>query len=196
MISRICIFLTLLFVLSFATAQENEQKPSISEQFDALARKSTSYGKYKAMKVSEYYSIKQNVTDSITTQKEIIVDKKQIISNNIKKIDALKKELFTTKNALNQANSQNEFRYFLGMKMKKNVFSLVITTSYIILIILTLFFALKFQRNIEITKKATSNYTSLVKEHEEHKKKSLKRFQEVNRKLQDELNKNWKKETP
>lgn len=186
--------LFLFFGISFAQENHTEVVPSLSEQFDNLYRKSTIYGNYKAMKIVDYISIKENVLDTVQTQQLILVEKTKLIEQNTITIGKLNKEVKYLESKLAEAQSKNDNRYFLGVKLQKSIYTIVLIVTYLLLIVLVVFFALKYQKNIAVTQQTVKNNKLLSKEFEEYKKTSLKRFQEVNRKLQDELNKKWKKE--
>lgn len=181
-----------LLVSSICFSQNSNE--TIASQFDELYRKSTTYKDYKVVKTIEYNKLKKHVVNSLDSQKEIIDEKNKIIFNNNKEISSLKKELSNTQTDLNTAINVKDNRSVFGIATSKSVFSTVIFVTYSILILLLVFFIYKFKQNLSITKKAVSNLRNVEEEFEEHKKLSLKRFQEVNRKLQDELNRNWKKE--
>jgi len=185
------LFCVALFAQQPKTGDSNT---SLSSQFDDLARRSTSYGKYKSINMISYESIKQNVLDTLNAQKKSIIEKEISIENNNYTIEKLEKEVKKISTSLKEAKLKNDNRDFLGLQMSKNAFSLVLSLSFVALIALTAFFALQYQKNLTVTKKATNSYEVMLKEFEEYKKNSLRRFQEVNRKLQDELNKKWKRD--
>lgn len=185
-----CFFFLLVSFVSFS--QDNNE--TIATQFDELYRKSTTYKDYKVVKITEYNKLKKHVVNSLNSQKEVIDEKNEIISNNNKEISSLKNELSNTQSDLNTAIDVKDNRSVFGIATNKSVFSTVIFITYSVLILLLVFFIYKFKQNLSITKKAVSNLHDVEEEFEEHKKSSLKRFQEVSRKLQDELNRNWKKE--
>ncbi len=192
-------FLLLLFAFTFLQAQKNndsinQDEFSLSKQFEEIYKKSSTYKEYKVISSAKYNQLKRNVIDSLNVQKQLVSKKNLIISNNTSEINSLNQKLSEVKNSLNQSLSLKDSRSIFGVSVEKSVFSTIIILTYIILILLTGFFAFKYQQNILTTKKAVKNLQSVELEFEQHKKSSLNRFQEVNRKLQDELNKNWKKE--
>ncbi len=194
------LFLLFAFSLGFSqtpkTKLENpfETHQNINKQFDYLYKKSTSYKEYKVIKMALYNQLKKSVLDSIKSQKQIIANKNVLISENNSQINSLQQQLSDTQTSLNTAIDVKDNRSVFGIPTSKSIFSTLITVTYIGLILLLGFFIFKFKQNFSTTKKAVADLKSLDEEFEEHKKNSLKRFQEVNRKLQDELNKNWKKE--
>lgn len=171
-----------------------DAKEDINIQFDYLYRKSTTYQEYKVISISLYNTLKSSVLDSIQSQKNIIAEKNGFITDNKQQIALLQEKLTDTQNKLEKAISLKESRSILGVSSSKTVFSTVLAITYITLFVLLGFFIFKYKQNLGITNKAVSDLNNLEIEFEKHKKNSLKRFQEISRKLQDELNKKWKKE--
>lgn len=192
------VFLFIFMSFTLTQAQNNaptEEIPlSLSKQFEELYRKSSTYQEYKVISITKYNNLKGNVADSLNAQKALVKQKNIVINKNNQELTSLKNQLSNIELNLQESLSQKDSRSILGLNVEKSVFSSIILFSYLVLILLTAFFAFKFKQNINTTKKAVSSLNSLELEFEKHKKTSLKRFQEVNRKLQDELNKNWKKE--
>ena len=171
-----------------------EAKENIGLQFDYLYKKSTTYQEYKVISISLYNTLKSSVLDSIQSQKNIIAEKNSFITDNKQQIASLQEKLTDTQNKLEKAISLKESRSILGVSSSKTVFSTVLAITYITLFVLLGFFIFKYKQNLGITNKAVADLNNLEVEFEKHKKNSLKRFQEISRKLQDELNKKWKKE--
>ncbi|ANW94785.1 hypothetical protein AXE80_00075 [Wenyingzhuangia fucanilytica] len=171
-----------------------EAKQDIDHQFDYLYKKSTTYQEYKVISISLYNTLKSSVLDSIQSQKNIIAEKNSSISDDKQQIASLQEKLTDTQQKLEKAISLKESRSILGVPSSKSVFSTVIAVTYFTLFVLLGFFIFKYKQNLGITNKAVKDLEELEIEFDKHKKNSLKRFQEVSRKLQDELNKNWKKE--
>lgn len=193
------IFLLLLSVFTHTNAQTekevvNQKELSLSDQFDFLYKKSGSYQDYKVVKIVQYNHLKQNVIDSLNTFKKTIKEKETVIQSNFKEIKTYKKQLVDVNKKLDTSILERNRSSIWGIGIDKNIFSIIIILLYILLMILLAFFAFKYKQNLSTTKKAISNLQKLEDEFEEHKKTSLKRIQETNRKLQDELNKKWKKE--
>ncbi|NJB81450.1 hypothetical protein [Wenyingzhuangia aestuarii] len=199
--SFIYFFLLILTPLCHAQNSQNqadtpkeETEKNISSQFDYLYRTSTKYQEYKVISINKYQGLKQNVLDSLNSQQKIITDKVKTINANNKEILALKEKLASTQQELTASIDLKDSRSVFGIPVNKSIFSIIIVITYSVLLILLGFFIFKYKQNLSITNKAVSNLNELEIEFEQHKKTSLKRFQEISRKLQDELNKNWKKE--
>lgn len=194
------ISLLLLFVFGFAQAQENVdyKNLSLTEQFEELYKESSTYSgtkhQYKVVKIEKYNTLKKSVIDSLRTQEQLVVELNLKIKESSNTIKKLEQKLTNTKNNVDELVVLKNQRSIFGIGVEKSSFSFIIVLSYLILIALAGFFAFKYQQNAVHTKKSVKDLADLEEEFEVYKKNSLKRFQETNRKLQDELNKKWKKD--
>ncbi|WP_010134362.1 hypothetical protein [Ochrovirga pacifica] len=189
LLCTLTIFTTCLF--SFAQEETNQ---NILNQFEEVYSSSSTYQDYKVIKINKYNQLKNNVVDSLTTLQSSLSSKNTIIAKNQQQISALQKKLSSLESRLTSAQQNRDNRSVFGIPVNKSTFTIILIISHTILIALVLFFAYKYKGNAGTTKNAINNLKHLEDEFENHKKNSLKRYQEVNRKLQDELNKQWKKD--
>lgn len=169
-------------------------KETVKKQFDYVFKISTTYKNNKVVNINTYYKLKKNVLDSLIQKDALINKKKTQIVTQEKSITSLTNNLERVNLELNQTTNQKNERSFLGIKVNKTTFSTLLAIVIGLLSLLLFFFIFKYKSNIYTTNSAINNYESLFQEFEDHKKTSLQRYQEVNRKLQDELNKKWKSE--
>jgi len=188
------LLLFFFFITPLCFCQNTSEIESLSTEFNDLYRKSSTYQKHKVISIVKYNKLKNNTLNLLNSQKEVINQKTLFIKTNQQEIQNLKKILNTTKENLNTAIALKDHRYFFGTVISQSTLSFILIATYSLLILLLALFIFKYNQNLSTTKKATSSLIELETEFENHKKKSLVRFQEVSRKLQDELNKNWKKD--
>jgi len=182
------------FITPLCFCQNISDIGTLATEFDNLYRKSSTYKEYKVISTKKYKKLKNNTLSILNSQKKIINQKTLFIETSQQEIQNLKENLSITKANLNTAIELKDHRYFFGTVISQSTLSFILIATYSLLILLLVFFIFKYKQNINTTKEATSSLVKLETEFEEHKKKALVRFQEVNRKLQDELNKNWKKD--
>lgn len=171
---------------------------SVKEIFDYVYKSSTSFkGRtsqkvYKSINQQTFLKLQKYVLDSLQEQKKNITAKAAMVDELEQKNQNIINQLKKTEEKLSIALSKKESRSFLGVETNKGNFTTILIATYSFLIILLAVFIFKFSKNNTTTKKALEDLKDLETEFEKHKKSSLQRFQEVNRKLQDELNKKWK----
>lgn len=198
LMKKITLLLTLVVSLSIYAQKKGKiislENLSITEQLDEIYKKSSSWEDYKVIKKVKYKALEKNIIRFIDGQKKTIEDKESIIQGNKTEIDQLNQQLIGVNNNLEASIIEKDRRSIFGIPVDKTLFSIIIISVYALLAALLSFFAFKYKQNLGVTKKAVANLNDLEIEFEEHKKTSLRRLQETNRKLQDELNRNWKKE--
>ena len=74
--------------------------------------------------------------------------------------------------------------------MNKTAYVSMMWVVVAILLIALIFFVLRFKSSFSTIKQTKFELDKVENEYEEHRKKSLKKEQELMRKLQDEINKN------
>ena len=182
------IFYLLMSVSTFSQKAENDTL-SLSKQFEQVYRKSSSYKDFKVIRKTTFQKLKNNALDSIKSidEKFKIESQKSLkLEQEINNITKTHLELdLKLSNAILEKNTIS----FIGLKLKKNTFKIIIWSIFLTLIILTCFFAYKLKDGIKITSQAKNELTKVKEEFNSYKKKSLVRDQKLRRQLQDEINK-------
>lgn len=183
-------------VVTFAQTNENQEpeKQTIEEQFKETYKTSYSYKKSKVIKFVKFNKLQQNVLDTLAFQKNSLANKNNILTKNIEQTTLLQQKITSLESQLQNAITNRNRRSFMGIPVTKGIFSILLAGFFIIFISLAGFFAYKYYENTAAASKSINNFKNLQEEFEQHKKTALKRYQEINRKLQDELNKQWKKD--
>ena len=182
------IFCLLMSIDTFSQKTTNDTL-SLSKQFEQAYRRSSSYKDFKVIRKSTFQNLKKNTLDSIK-----IIDEKLKIES--KKNTRLEQEINSVAKIrleqdleLSEAILEKNTISFVGLKLKKNTFKIIIWSIFLILIILICYFAYKLKDGIKITSQAKKELTSVEEEFNSYKKKSLVRDQKMRRQLQDEINK-------
>jgi hypothetical protein len=184
----ITLFLTLTSL--FAFSQEIiENTNSLEDQFDEVYRKSSNYLTYKVISKERFESLKLNVLDSLSSSKKTISEKDNLLATHKNKIEETNTLLTNTKLELESVLIEKNSISFLGMKLSKIAYNLLLWSIIIILLFGLSFFIIKFFRSNILTKKAKNNSEEVEQEFEIYRKKTLEREQKLRRQLQDEINK-------
>lgn len=182
-------------LLSFSQADTKElslDKGSINDQFEYVISKSSRYQNYKVIKYTWINQLKAHVNDSISNLKsDLNISKQEIISQK-QRFDALQVKLDTANSNLTATTNEKDSVQFLGMSLKKGLYKMIMWSIVGLLSLGLVFFLYQFKKSNEITKKTLQNYDELEAEYTNSKKRALEREQVLNRKLQDELNKQKK----
>ena len=194
--------LFLLFILTATSITLNaqtkklenpfENNGNLDSQLNYLYKTSTNYKEYKVISKKGYSLMHKNVLDSLDYQRKAlsaqVTENKNLVSeiNDLKQVaNNLSEELKTV--SLNK-NSITVF----GISIYKTNYNLIIVIIFIVLLSVAAFFIYKFTNSNIITKEAKNQLEEVQLELESVQKSALKRQQELNRKLQDEIMKNSK----
>ncbi len=182
-------------LLSFSQADTKElslDKGSINDQFDYVISKSSRYQNYKVIKYTWINQLKAHVNDSISKLKSDLNKSKQEIISQKQRFEALQVKLDTANSNLTTTTNEKDNVTFLGMSLKKNLYKTIMWSLVSLLTMGLLLFLYQYKKSNEITKRTLQNYDELETEYSSSKTRALEREQVLNRKLQDELNKQKK----
>jgi len=181
-------------VNSFSQDQEklSLNKGTIENQFNYVINKSNSYQDNKVIKKAWIYSLKAHVLDSLTKEKNAIVESKKIIDQQKTEFVNLQNKLTNVNNNLTEVTNSKDTISVFGIKIKKSVFKTVISFIIGLLFFTLLYFIYIYKNSNKITQKSLKDYNELESEFNLARTRSLEREQMLNRRLQDELNKQKK----
>jgi len=182
------IFCLFVSVNTFSQKAKNDTLP-LSKQFEQVYRRSSSYKDFKVIRKTTFQDLKENTLNSIKSIDEklkIESLKNTRLEQEINNITKTHLELdLKLSNAILEKNTIS----FIGLKLKKNTFKIIIWSIFFMLIILICYLAYKLKDGIKITSQAKKELTRVEEEFNSYKKKSLVRDQKLRRQLQDEINK-------
>lgn len=182
------IFCLLMSVNTFSQKAKNDTLP-LSKQFEQVYRRSSSYKDFKVIRKTTFQDLKENTLNSIKSIDEklkIESLKNTRLEQEINNITKTHLELdLKLSNAILEKNTIS----FVGLKLKKNTFKIIIWSIFFMLIILICYLAYKLKDAVKITSQAKKELTRVEEEFNSYKKKSLVRDQKLRRQLQDEINK-------
>ena len=182
------IFCLLMSIDTFSQKEKNDTLP-LSKQFEQVYRRSSSYKDFKVIRKSTFQNLKKNTLDSIKIIDEKLKIESQKNTRLEQEINSVAKIRLEQDLELSEAILEKNTISFVGLKLKKNTFKIIIWSIFLTLIILICYFAYKLKDGIKITSQAKKELTSVEEEFNSYKKKSLVRDQKMRRQLQDEINK-------
>ena len=182
------IFCLLMSIDTFSQKTTNDTL-SLSKQFEQAYRRSSSYKDFKVIRKSTFQNLKKNTLDSIKIIDEKLKIESQKNTRLEQEISSFAKIRLEQDLELSEAILEKNTISFVGLKLKKNTFKIIIWSIFLTLIILICYFAYQLKDGIKITSQAKKELTSVEEEFNSYKKKSLVRDQKMRRQLQDEINK-------
>ena len=195
-IKTITILMSMVFVASVSIAQKNTpsqpelESGTIESQFDYIITKSTSFKDFQLIRKPSILKVKNNALDSLKSiKKELLSSNSQIKELN-QEITTLKNETIGLKGEIATVSEDKDSINFLGKNMDKTAYVSMMWIIVAVLLIALVFFILRFKSSFSTIKQTKFELNKIENEYEEHRKKALKKEQEIMRKLQDEINKN------
>ena len=182
------IFCLLMSVNTFSQKTKNDTL-SLSKQFEQVYSRSSSYKDFKVIRKSTFQNLKKNTLDSIKIIDEKLKIESQKTTGLEQEISSFAKIRLEQDLELSEAILEKKTISFVGLKLKKNTFKIIIWGIFLTLIILICYLSYKLKDGVKITSQAKKELTRVEEEFNSYKKKSLVRDQKLRRQLQDEINK-------
>lgn len=187
----------ILFVSLPAFAQENTaQSPrnTLDNQMVEVFEKSNSYQQYKVIEKAKLATLRKNILDSISNLETTITQQETNLVAQEQAIDSLNLQLTSTQEELEATKEQVENIDVLGIATSKGTYNTIMWSVIGILLLVGAIFVYRFSTSHSIIKEANEKIDELNTENEELRRSHLEREQVLRRKLQDEINKNRKKQ--
>ena len=191
--------LILIFALVISTTGFSQGKSvtqpelasgTIESQFNYIIEKSTSFKDFQLIRKGSILKVKANAIDSLKSiRKQLNKSNGQVAGLN-QQISSLQSEVASLKTEIEEISEDKDSINFLGKNMNKTAYVSMMWVVVAILLIALIFFVLRFKSSFSTIKQTKFELDKVENEYEEHRKKSLKKEQELMRKLQDEINKN------
>ena len=182
------IFCLFMSVNTFSQKTKNDTL-SLSKQFEQVYRRSSSYKDFKVIRKSTFQNLKKNTLDSIKIIDEKLKIESQKNTRLEQEISNVAKIRLEQNLELSEAILEKNTISFVGLKLKKNTFKIIIWSIFFMFIIIICYLAYKLKDGVRITSQAKKELTRVEEEFNSYKKKSLVRDQKLRRQLQDEINK-------
>jgi len=182
------IFCLFMSVNTFSQKTKNDTL-SLSKQFEQVYRRSSSYKDFKVIRKSTFQNLKKNTLDSIKIIDEKLKIESQKNTRLEQEISSVAKIRLEQNLELSEAILEKNTISFVGLKLKKNTFKIIIWSIFFMFIIIICSLAYKLKDGVRITSQAKKELTRVEEEFNSYKKKSLVRDQKLRRQLQDEINK-------
>lgn len=191
-------FFLIALTLPAAYCQETtppaEQKPSldggtIERQFEYITSKSNSFKEYKVVKKTWLGKLEKNITDSLSQLKSQLAEMRSAAASREKEMAGLQAEASQSRIDKELAIATKDSISFLGIQTHKHLYNSIMWGLVLGLSAFLLFFILRYKTSHSVTAEAVKHLDDLKEEFAAHRKKALEREQKLNRRLQDELNK-------
>jgi len=167
-------------------------KKAVENQMSQLLANSTDYSDAKMVKKKALEELHFDVMTLLSRNENDLSASKAIIGNKNAEIKKLQSEVAKA-NALTVASdTANEAFAFFGMQLNKNLYHALMWSLVLVLLITTIFSAIRFKKANAITKNSKTMLAEVEDELETFKRNAIEREQKLRRQLQDEIMKQKK----
>lgn len=181
------------FSFVFVQAQNgnsiSEQNQKLMKNFLALMENSSSYQNYKVIDKERINGFQENLGSYLIQEQS---SKQQVVSQLQQKdqaIESLENQLYKLQTANENLLGNTESISFLGFKVNKATYSVIMWLLVLGSIAFSGILFLKYQRANEITTSSKSILKDLEDEYESFRRVCIQREQDLKRKLYDEMKK-------
>ena len=178
---------------SVNTKQPELDSGTIENQFDYILTKSSAFKEFQLIRKTSLLKVKSHVLDSLKTIRKELISTSQSASKYELKISALEKEVAELKKE-NQSVSENineniNTISLFGVSINKSYYNIIFCSIILLLLLFLIIIVIRFKSYQLKTNKTAEDIAKIESEFESYRKNSLKKEQEIMRKLQDEINK-------
>ncbi len=185
------LFITTVIGQNNANVKQPElNSGSIENQFDYILTQSTRWKEFQLIRKTSLLKVKQHTLDSLRTTQSKLVAASQTTSQYESRINKLQKEVETLSDELKTIAEDKDSISLFGINLRKTSYNLILWSIIVLLILCLIIVIVRFKNSNIITKRSKDELFKTEHEFETFRKKSLKKEQEIMRKLQDEINKN------
>lgn len=182
-------------IANVTVAQSTPSQPelesgTIESQFTYIIEKSSSFKDFQLIRKASILKVKANALDSLRTIRKELVESNGKVSGLNNQIKQLQSEVVTLKDEIASISEDKDNINFFGKNMDKAGYVTMMWIIVAVLLVALLFFIFKYRSGFAVIKQTKYELEKVENEYEEHRKKALKKEQEIMRKLQDEINKN------
>ncbi len=189
-LTLVLVFSVPLIAQKSVPTQPQLESGTIESQFDYIITKSSSFKDFQLIRKSSILKVKSNALDSLVALRKLSLNSSAEIKGLNTQINQLKKEIVTLQEELKALKEEKDSIALFGNQIEKGLYNTILWAIIIVLLVALIFFVIRFKSNLSSVKNVKRELESLEREYEEHRKKALKKEQEIMRKLQDEINKN------
>lgn len=159
------------------SAQESNDPLTLQEQYEQAHNRTRIYEGFRAIRDDMFQSLRRNSLDSLRKAKQETQAYILQLEQTKASMDSLSLELQQAIDQRDQAISEKDSIFLLGLPVNKGFYNLVLWSIILGLVAVSLIILFLFQRANSITVKVNRELNDLQVEYEEYRKTSRERFE-------------------
>jgi biopolymer transport protein ExbB/TolQ len=170
-----------------AQLQEVLDSASVEEQFNYIVDKSSRYEQYKVIRETWLNQYRKSLNDTVNELRRRISDSRETITERNQEIQSLNTRLQNTEEDLKTAIKEKNSLLFLGIKMDKTLYNLIMWVLVAILTTGIILLFLMYKRSHTITRESVKKAEKLQNEYDEYRNNSRLKIEKLKREHLDEI---------
>ena len=178
-------YIGLFFIFFLGINIHAQDNADIVKSFDSLVDSGNNYQEYKVIKKAEINAFKKELTsnrDDLNSKIKSLEEQIVNFENEIR--DVKDQNLSLTKELDDLKTTKNEIN-FIGIKMSKSSYSMMVWIIILVLLLALAFFIIKYRNRNIVTQELKDNLKRTDKEFEEYKHIAIEKQQKLGRELLD-----------
>ena len=152
---------------------------SLKDQYNYIQKKTRIYDQFRAIREDYFQKIKKNSLDSLNKSKKKIAELNQTIAGLNKEVASLKEQLKKTQQDLEEVTRTKDSLLFLGIRMNKTAYNILMWGIIAGLAILLVILFLMFKRSHVVTTHTKKELKELKEEFENYRKSTRERIEKM-----------------
>ena len=152
---------------------------SIQSQLDYLQERTRIYNDFRAIRDDIFLKMKRNVLDSIGEIKLEVARLNSILNEKNFQIETLNTDLERSNNERDQAIRTKDALSFLGIKMNKTMYNMVMWIIVLGLAAFAIILFLLFKRTHVVTNQTKKELSTIQEEYETYRKSSREKYEKL-----------------
>jgi len=152
---------------------------SLRDQFNFIQKKTRIYDQFRAIREDYFQKIKRNALDSLNKGKKEIMTLNKTIAGLNQEVTSLKEELRKTKQQLEEVTRTRDSLSFLGIRMKKAAYNVLMWGIIAGLVVLLIILFLMYKRSHVVTVHTKKELNELKEEFENYRKSTRERIEKM-----------------
>ena len=182
-------FFTLVFSLTLFANTPNQDKPTLSQQFQVVREQAEVIESFRMLKAYQVENFWKSVQDTLKQTQEATSELKASLVNKDKEIKALNNTIHQQEMAAADVEFASTHIAVLGMDVSKSSFKKTVAITFIVLLLLAGLALWAFRVSYQSTRESRSLYDEVSAEFDAYKHRMVEKEVKLLRELQDHRNK-------
>ncbi len=152
---------------------------TLREQLNYVQKHTKIYDQFRAIREDYFQKIKKNSVDSLNKSKQTIVSLNKTIADLNGEVTSLKEQLAQTQKQLEEVTRTKNSLMFLGMRMNKAAYNVLLWGIITGLAVLLIILFLMYKRSHVVTVHTKKELKELKEEFEEYRKSTRERIEKM-----------------